>query len=115
MPDYSSMKKAELIALCEEAELSTNGTKADLIARLEAPQEVVAEPEVEEVVEPVETNTSDDLSDEDFIRQAYLDILGREADPAGLRHYSLALGFHKTLTREQVLRALKRSDEARSR
>ena len=33
---HAEMKKAELVALCKEAGLSTSGTKADLIARLEA-------------------------------------------------------------------------------
>lgn len=32
--DYSGLKKAELVALCEQKDLSTKGNKADLIARL---------------------------------------------------------------------------------
>ena len=32
--NYSRLKKAELIALCEQKDLSTKGTKAELIARL---------------------------------------------------------------------------------
>lgn len=33
---YLEMLKAELIAECESRELSTSGTKAELVARLEA-------------------------------------------------------------------------------
>jgi hypothetical protein len=33
--DYSSMTKAELVALAEARGLATSGTKAELVARLE--------------------------------------------------------------------------------
>lgn len=34
-PDYASMKVAELKTLCKKREVSTVGTKADIVARLE--------------------------------------------------------------------------------
>ena len=37
--DYTRLKKDELIALCEERELDTDGSKAELIERLEADDE----------------------------------------------------------------------------
>ena len=41
--DYLEMLKAELIAECESKELSTRGTKAELIARLKANDKPVSE------------------------------------------------------------------------
>lgn len=34
-PDLESLKKAELVALAEERDIDTSGTKADLVERLE--------------------------------------------------------------------------------
>lgn len=53
------------------------------------------------------------LADQEFVECAYWTILGREADPQGLAHYTarLRLGDH----RMQVAAALRRSHEGRSR
>jgi len=54
MTDLTKLTKKELIALCEENELDTDGTKADLIARLDPVEEVVEEVVEDPVEEPVE-------------------------------------------------------------
>ena len=53
------------------------------------------------------------LGDEDFVRQAYLLVLGREADPGGLDNYLVAVrsGADKT----QLVAQLAQSDEGRQR
>ena len=134
----SDLKKAELIALCKENDLDTSGVKADLVARLEpilewddaeAEEEVEAksEEDTEEVEAPVEAEpeekpSSDDSGgkdddlmaigdDEAFVRQAYLDLLGREADPEGLKHYTNRLMFHKNMTREELVDLFKNTTE----
>jgi len=134
MSDLMELTKKQLIALCEEAGLDTDGTKADLVARLEAPAETPAEAPVEAVVEEVVEEPTpaptkpkkatqkgsmpdvedESLSSEDFVKQAYLAILKREADPSGLKHYTRALDLHRTLTRQQVLDKLSDSEEAKS-
>ena len=54
--DYNSMNKTELMTLCSQRGLSTAGTKADLIARLEADDngetETVSEGETDEESQP---------------------------------------------------------------
>jgi hypothetical protein len=114
----ADLKKAELIALCEQHDLETDGIKADLVARLEPVlswDDEPAEEVVEEVVEEaVPTPVGDGLSSEDFVREAYLSTLKREPDPSGLTHYVNCLDLHGTLTREQVLEDLANSDEAKS-
>ena len=123
----SDLKKAELIALCEENDLDTSGVKADLVARLEPVLEwddAEAEEEVEAPVEaePEEKPSSDDSGgknddlmaigdDEAFVKQAYLDLLGREADPEGLKHYTNRLMFHKNMTREELVDLFKNTTE----
>tara|TARA_B100001094_G_C17840363_1_gene627636 strand:+ start:108 stop:482 length:375 start_codon:yes stop_codon:yes gene_type:complete len=119
----SDLKKSELIALAEENELDSSGTKKDLVARLEPVLEW-DEPEAEEVedapVAPEEETkavsaapvlkTAEDyahLEDEDFVKAVYLDILGREADPDGLKHYTNNLNFHKNMTRTDLINILR--------
>jgi hypothetical protein len=134
MSDLMELTKKELIALCKEAGLDTDGTKADLVARLEAPAESPTEASQEAVVdvrveEPAPAPTKpkkatktgsmpdvedESLSSEDFVKQAYLAILKREADAGGLKHYVRALDLHRTLTRQQVLDKLSDSEEAKS-
>ena len=54
--DYESMNKTELMTLCSQRGLSTSGTKAELIARLEADDsgeaEAVSEGETDEESQP---------------------------------------------------------------
>ena len=118
------LKKAELVALCEQHELDTTGTKADLVARLEPvldwdepdqEEVVVEEPVVEEVVEDAPATVGDGLPTEQFVREAYLSILGREPDANGLKHYVTCIDWHGTMTREQVIEDLSNSDEAKAR
>ena len=128
--DLSKATKDELVALCEEAGLETDGTKKELIARLEAvpapsEPEVVEEEVKEEVVEekPVKTAKKgksklpdpedESLSVEDFVRAAYLAVLGREADAGGLRSYTFAIELHRTMSRQDVLDSLQSSEEAK--
>tara|TARA_Y100001973_G_C5157412_1_gene311612 strand:+ start:91 stop:471 length:381 start_codon:yes stop_codon:yes gene_type:complete len=123
----SDLKKAELIALCEENDLDTSGVKADLVARLEPVlswDDAEAEEEVEAPVEAeVEETPSSDVSggktedllaipdDEAFVKQAYLDLLGREADPEGLKHYTNRLMFHRNMTRGDLIQLFKNTTE----
>ena len=51
------------------------------------------------------------LGDQDFLRKAYLTVLGRPADEEGLRHYAQRLAAGAS--RLQVLRELRRSPEGR--
>ena len=111
--DLSDLKKADLIELAESLDLATGGTVKALRARIEAAQEPADEPEPEAEPEAV-VEADDGDSDRDFVKQAYLDILKREADPSGLSGYVAALGFHGTLTREEVLEQLKNSAEAKA-
>jgi SAM-dependent methyltransferase len=58
---------------------------------------------------PEDDHPGDPLDDETFVRLAYQCLLGREADPGGLRHYLDALRSGEPRT--AVLRALALSDE----
>ena len=117
------LKKAELVALCEQHELETDGTKAELVARLE-PVLDWDEPDQEEVVveepvvaeEPVveDTSVGDGLPTEQFVREAYLSILKREPDANGLKHYVTCIDWHGTLTRQDVIDDLSSSEEAKN-
>jgi FkbM family methyltransferase len=50
---------------------------------------------------------------EQFVRECYLKILGREADASGLRHYRLLLGIG--VSRPQIMAILAMSDEGQQR
>lgn len=122
MDDLSSMLKADLIALCEDRGLDTDGTKAQLIARLEEAseasseaEEVVEAPEVEEAAEEAPAPAPAAADDnESFVKQAYLDKLGREADLSGLNHYVGELD-RGTLSRAALLETLEKSAEGQAR
>ena len=66
-----------------------------------APKHVVPDPSAE-------------MSAEDFVKAAYLAILGREADPGGLRHYVQGITVHRE-PRESVLTSLRASKEYASK
>ena len=53
------------------------------------------------------------LGDEDFVRQAYLLVLGREADPGGLDNYLVAV--RSGADKAQLVSQLALSDEGRQR
>lgn len=141
MSELADLLKSDLVALCEEKGLETDGTKADLIARLEALEEAApaveestpeaeaeeAEPVVEEAApepapapaKPKTVKGAPDPNDEslstvEFIQAAYQALLGREADVQGLRHYKNSLDLHKTIDRQRVLDDLLASDEYRN-
>ena len=141
MSELADLLKADLVALCEEKGLETDGTKADLIARLEALEEAApaveesapeaeaeeAEPVVEEsapepapapakpkTVKGAPDPADESLSTVEFIHAAYQALLGREPDVQGLRHYKNGLDLHKTITRQRVLDDLLASDEYRN-
>lgn len=122
----ADLKKTELIALCEEHDLDTSGVKADLVARLEPVvdwDEAEATEEIEAPSEPVEAKKPvkaapvlktledySDLTDEEFVKAAYVDCLGREADEDGLRHYTRNIAFHKNMGRMDLLHILRNVD-----
>ena len=124
------LKKAELIALCEENGLDTEGTKAELAERLDAvlswddaaeESEEVVEEVVEEVYEhpPLPTlaevtDVEDDDDIEVFINNVYNEYLKRDATEHELSHYRKAMTFHHNLTKENFVFGIKNSDEARS-
>jgi hypothetical protein len=95
-PDYESLTKAELEALCEERGLKKSGTKAELIARLtgteapseeeaaDVPEDAPSEEEVveettteEEVVEETTTEEEEAASDEDPVSE----LNGNDGEP----------------------------------
>ena len=55
-----------------------------------------------------------DMSAEDFVKAAYLALLGREADAGGLRHYVQGITVHRE-PRESVLASLRASKEYASK
>jgi len=111
------LKKAELVALAKQYDVAATGTKADLVARLE-PVVDWDDPDAEDStgdsadvdVAAIITDAAD-MSDDDFVSLAYERILQREADRAGLTHYSACIWFHKTMTREGVCESLLASAE----
>ena len=115
------MKKAELVEKAKDLGLDSDGTKAELISRIEAHESEAESASADPVVEePIEANESDgpgdldpDLDSVAFVKKAYQDILGRDADENGLRHYVNALDFHGTIDRQKVIDDLKASDEAK--
>tara|TARA_R110002167_G_scaffold51627_7_gene149284 strand:+ start:6452 stop:6844 length:393 start_codon:yes stop_codon:yes gene_type:complete len=124
------LKKAELIALCEENELDTEGTKSELAERLDAVLTWDDEPEeVEEVVEEVVeedyehpplptlaevTDIEDDEDIEVFINNIFKEYVKRDATEHELSHYRKAMTFHNNLTKENFVYGIKNSDEAKS-
>lgn len=135
--ELSDLTVKQLKALCEEKGLETDGKKADLIARLEAPVEEApapveeAAPEAEEPApapEPApepkkakkaKKGAEPDPEDEslttlEFIDAAYLSLVGREPDAGGRRHYKNAIDLHKTIKRQKLLDDLKASAEYRN-
>lgn len=135
--ELSDLTVKQLKALCEEKGLETDGKKADLIARLEAPapveeaapeaapeaEEPAPEPAPEPKPEPkkakAKKGAEPDPEDEslttlEFIDAAYLGLLGREADAPGRRHYKNAIDLHQTVSRQKLLDDLKASAEYRN-
>ncbi len=115
------LKKAELIALCEENDLDTEGTKLELAERLDAvlswddADEEAVEEAVEEVVEEVvEEAVEEDEDIEVYINNVFKKYLKREATVNELNHYRKAMTFHCNLTKENFVFGIKNSDEARS-
>lgn len=120
MEELSSLLKAELITLCEEHGLATDGVKSDLVDRLTAhlyPSEEVVEEEVKVSKNNMELPSTDleAMSVEDFVKAAYLAVLGREADYAGSKHYQQRLGVMGSMTRQQMLDDLFNSPEYKNK
>jgi len=114
--ELTSLLKADLVKLCEEHGLTTDGSKALLIERLTNH----LYPEEEEVVEEVKVSKGNlslpsvdpmDMSASDFVEKAYLAVLGREADLGGKKHYIGAIGPMGAITRQQMLDSLFESTE----
>lgn len=55
-----------------------------------------------------------EMTAEDFVKAAYLGLLGREADAEGLRHYVQSISTHRQ-PREGVLESLRASKEYKSK
>lgn len=120
MEDLSSLLKAELVALCEEHGLATDGIKSALVERLTAhlyPSEEAVEEEVKVSKNNMELPSTDleAMSVEDFVSAAYLAVLGREADFAGAKHYKHRLGVMGSMTRQQMLDDLFNSAEYKNK
>lgn len=120
MEDLSSLLKAELVALCEEHGLATDGIKSALVERLTThlyPSEEAVEEEVKVSKNNMELPSTDleAMSVEDFVAAAYLAVLGREADFAGAKHYKQRLGVMGSMTRQQMLDDLFNSAEYKSK
>lgn len=117
MDDLSSLLKAELIALCEEHGLKTDGTKSVLIERIN--EHLYSEEATEEVVEVKVSKGNMNLPDtdplamsaEDFVEAAYQAVLGREPDIGGRKHYLRSINALGDLTRQGMLDTLLASDE----
>ena len=114
--ELTSLLKADLVKLCEEHGLTTDGSKALLIERLTNH----LYPEEEEVVEEVKVSKGNlslpsvdpmDMSAADFVEKAYLAVLGREVDLGGKKHYTGAIGPMGGITRQQMLDSLFDSTE----
>lgn len=123
----TSGTKSELVARLEAPTETVEEAPTETVE--ESLPEASPEPVVEEVVEEPTpapkkakkaTKTSlpdvedESISNEEFVKQAYLSILKREADAGGLKHYVRCLEMHRTLTREQVLERLADSEEAKA-
>ena len=117
MDDLSSLLKAELIALCEEHGLKTDGTKSVLIERIN--EHLYSEEATEEVVEVKVSKGNMNLPDtdplamsaEDFVEAAYQAVLGREPDIGRRKHYLRSINALGDLTRQGMLDTLLASDE----
>ena len=76
--DYNKMRKAELVALCDEAGIDSNGTKAVLIERLSNPTE--AEESADSNDDSSDDDADDDGDDTDEAEEAGDDSEGGEDD-----------------------------------
>ena len=125
--NIATMKKTELVALCDELGLDSDGTVNDLRALLldhkdEWPDdaETIVDEAVEDEPPKVSTgnlglpSTDPELHTEDeFLDLAYNACLGRDPDPAGKKHYFTNL-IMKGCTREDVIQDLLESDEGKA-
>lgn len=120
----ADLKKHELVAVCMEWGLDATGTKAEMIALIEAddreiasdykPAEVHVDLELSKEVIPDPDMSGFDMEmegDDAFINALYLHVLKREPAMGELTHYRLMLSG--ILTRDRVLRDLVRSEEYR--
>jgi len=85
----------------KKTEAKAAKTEAKAKAAPKAPKHAVPDPTAE-------------MSAEDFVKAAYLGLLGREADAGGLRHYVQTIAVHGQ-PREDVLTSLKASKEYTSK
>jgi hypothetical protein len=119
----ADLKKHELVAVCMEWGLDATGTKAEMIALLEAddreveddyrPAEVHVELELANEIIPDPDMSGFDMEmegDDAFINALHLHVHKRDPTMGELTHYRLMLGI---LTRDRVLRDLVRSEEYR--
>lgn len=124
----ADLLKNELKALCEEHDLDTDGTKADMVARLEpvlswdsedADSEAEEGPiEAEEASEGGDTASEGEdgseqpLSDDaQFIEDAYIRVLGHGPDEGHMNHYSKML-LYENMSRDEVAHAIENCMEA---
>lgn len=120
------MKKAELVALCEELGLDAEGTVKDLRALLldhkdEWPSDDEAVVEAEDDGSHrvslgnlgIPSTDPEAMTEDEFIEAAYEAILNRAADPGGKKHYftNLLMGG---CTRQELIDDLLASEEAKA-
>jgi len=123
-----NLLKDELKALCEEHDLATDGTKADLVARLEpvlswdsedasneaeeGPIEAEEDSEGGDAPSEGEDGSEQPLSDDDqFIHDTYLRVLGHGPDEGHMNHYSKML-LYENMSRDEVAHAIENCMEA---
>ena len=85
----------------KKTEAKAAKTEAKAKAAPKAPKHAVPDPTAE-------------MTAEDFVKAAYLALLGREADAGGLRHYVQGITVHRE-PRESVLTSLRASKDYASK
>lgn len=111
-PDLDELMKRIRAEIAAKAAPPADGSAAKAVASVKQPLEPMPLEGVRRTFATGELLRG--KRNEDFIRSAYLKILGREPDPAGLGHYLKHLN-HGRLDRVVVLRRLVNSQEARAR
>jgi len=124
--NIATMKKAELVALCDELGLDSEGTVADLRALLTDHKDEWPD-HADTILEAVEDDSPkvstgnlglpstdpEAHTESDFLDLAYNACLGRDPDAAGKKHYMTNL-IMRGITREDVIQDLLESDEGKA-
>ena len=93
---------------------TTKKTTAKATTKAEPAPKAKAAPKAPKAPKHVVPDPMAEMSAEDFVKAAYLALLGREADAGGLRHYVQGITVHRE-PRESVLASLRASKEYASK